>query len=87
MKFYSTREKAQRVADKFNEKIKNSGELELARLLHDFSRSLWEIEQQENISDKRVREIVRGLREMVKANASLIADTVNLEKNTNKSNV
>lgn len=87
MKFYSTREKAQRAADKFNEKIKNSGELKLARSLYDFSMSLWEIEQQENISAQRVREIVRGLREMVKANASLIADTVKPEKNTNKSNV
>jgi len=87
LRYYSTKERAQKIADKYNEKIKDVDEFKFARLAGEFLRKLWEIEKNERIKDHYAKDAIESLRLMMQTCQKLVVDTVKLEKYTNKSNV
>lgn len=87
LRYYSTKERAQKIADKYNEKIKDIDEFKFARLADEFFHKLWEIVKNEGIKDHYAKDAVESLRGMVRTCAKFVAGTVELEKYTNKSNV
>lgn len=87
LKYYSTKERAQKIADKYNEKIKDVDEFKFARLVNEFSSKIWEIEQNEGIKDHYAKDAIESLRLMMQTCQKLVVDTVKLEKYTNKSKV
>lgn len=87
LKYYSTKERAQKIADKYNEKIKDLDELKFARLASEFYYKLSDIDNNGQIKDYYAKDAVESLRKMVRTCEKFVANTVELEKYTNKSNV
>lgn len=87
LRYYSTKERAQKIADKYNEKIKDLDELKFACLASEFHYKLSDIDNNGLIKDHYAKDAVESLRKMVRTCERFVANTVELEKYTNKSNV
>lgn len=66
LRYYSTKERAQKIADKYNEKIKDLDELKFARLASEFHYKLSDIDNNGLIKDHYAKDAVESLRKMVR---------------------